>query len=75
MRFSGAFLARRDTEALVGGDQPVTLDEVRRAPELLTAIKRAIDRRRRPGQFLLTGSANLLLMHRVSESRLIDRRR
>lgn len=60
--------ARRDPEALVGGDQPVTLDEVQRAPELLTAIKRAIDRRRRPGQFLLSGSANLLLMHRVSES-------
>ena len=60
--------ARRDPEALVGGEQPVTLDEVQRAPELLTAIKRAIDRRRRPGQFLLSGSANLLLMHRVSES-------
>ncbi len=60
--------ARRDPEALVGGDQPVILDEVQRAPELLTAIKRAIDRRRRPGQFLLSGSANLLLMHRVSES-------
>ena len=60
--------ARRDPEALVGGDQPVTLDEVQRAPVLLTAIKRAIDRRRRPGQFLLSGSANLLLMHKVSES-------
>ncbi len=60
--------ARRDPEALVGGEQPVTLDEVQRAPELLTAIKRAIDRRRRPGHFLLSGSANLLLMHRVSES-------
>ena len=61
-------VARRDPEALVGGDQPVTLDEVQRAPVLLTAIKRAIDRRRRPGQFLLSGSANLLLMHKVSES-------
>ncbi len=60
--------ARRDPEALVGGDEPVTLDEVQRAPDLLMAIKRAIDRRRRPGQFLLSGSANLLLMRRVSES-------
>lgn len=60
--------ARRDPEALVGGDRPVTLDEVQRAPELLHAVKRAIDRRRRPGRFILTGSANLLLMHRVSES-------
>ena len=60
--------ARRDPEALVGGDQPVTLDEVQREPALLRAVKRAIDRRRVPGRFLLTGSANLLLMHRVSES-------
>jgi predicted AAA+ superfamily ATPase len=60
--------ARRDPEALVGGTEPVTLDEVQREPELLRAVKRAIDRRRRPGRFLLTGSANLLLMRRVSES-------
>jgi predicted AAA+ superfamily ATPase len=60
--------ARRDPEALLGGTQPVTLDEVQREPELLHAVKRAIDRRRKPGQFLLTGSANLLLMRRVSES-------
>ena len=61
-------VARRDPEALVGGAQPVTLDEVQREPDLLRAVKRAIDRRRRPGQFLLTGSANLLLMKQVSES-------
>ena len=60
--------ARRDPELLVGGDQPVTLDEVQREPDLLRAVKRAIDKKRRPGQFLLTGSANLLLMRRVSES-------
>src|SRR5213593_4696244 len=60
--------ARRDPEALVGGAQPITLDEVQREPDLLRAVKRAIDRRRQPGQFLLTGSANLLLMRQVSES-------
>ncbi|MEW6071735.1 MAG: ATP-binding protein [Planctomycetota bacterium] len=61
-------MARHDPEALVGGARPVTLDEVQREPDLLRAVKRAIDRRRRPGQYLLTGSANLLLMRRVSES-------
>jgi len=61
-------LARRDPDALVGGAQSVTLDEVQREPDLLRAVKGAIDRRRRSGQFLLTGSANLLLMRRVSES-------
>lgn len=60
--------ARRDPELLVGGAGPVTLDEVQREPDLLRAVKRAIDRDRRPGQFLLTGSANLLLMRQVSES-------
>jgi len=60
--------ARNDPEVLVGGDAAVTLDEVQRAPEILHAVKRAVDRRRRPGQFLITGSANLLLMQRVSES-------
>ena len=60
--------ARRDPDLLVGGDQPVTLDEVQREPDLLRAVKRAIDKKRRTGHFLLTGSANLLLMRRVSES-------
>ena len=59
--------ARRDPESLLGPG-PVTLDEVQREPELLPAVKRAVDRDRRPGRFLLTGSANLLLMQRVSES-------
>jgi predicted AAA+ superfamily ATPase len=61
-------LARRDPEALVETAAPVTLDEVQREPDLLRAVKRAIDRKRRPGQFLLTGSANLLLMRGASES-------
>lgn len=61
-------LARRDPQALLEGDGPITVDEVQREPGLLHAVKRAIDRRRRPGRFLLTGSANLLLMRRVSES-------
>lgn len=60
--------ARRDPEILVGGPGPVTLDEVQREPALLRAVKRAIDRNRTPGRFLLTGSANLLLMRQVSES-------
>ena len=60
--------ARRNPDALLGGNDPLTLDEVQREPGLLTAVKRAIDRDRRPGRFLLTGSANLLLMRQVSES-------
>ncbi len=44
------------------------LDEIQKAPELLSAIKVEVDRDRRPGRFLLTGSANVLVMPRVSES-------
>lgn len=61
-------LARRDPDALVTLPDAVTLDEVQREPALLSAVKRAVDRRRRPGRFLLTGSANLLMMRRISES-------
>jgi len=61
-------LARREPDVLVGGPAPVTLDEVQREPDLLLAVKREIDRDRTPGRFLLTGSANLLLMRTVSES-------
>lgn len=53
---------------LVARAPKMTLDEIQRAPALLHAIKRAIDQRRTRGRFVLTGSANLLLMRSVSES-------
>lgn len=62
-----AQLARRDPQLLLG-DDPLTLDEVQREPGLLSAVKLAVDEGRTAGRFLLTGSANLLLMRRVSES-------
>jgi predicted AAA+ superfamily ATPase len=46
----------------------ITIDEIQRQPALLRAVKRAIDERRTRGRFLLTGSANLLLLRNVSES-------
>ena len=60
--------ARRDPRALFADGGPITLDELQRAPDLLLAVKRAVDADRRPGKFLLTGSADLLLMRQVSES-------
>ena len=60
--------AHRDAQTFLQNGDPLTLDEVQRAPEVLLAIKRDVDRSRRPGRFLLTGSANLLMMRRVSES-------
>jgi predicted AAA+ superfamily ATPase len=49
-------------------DRPLTLDEVQQAPELLLSLKRQVDRQRQPGDFLLTGSANLLLMSQIVAS-------
>ena len=53
---------------LSGLTGPVILDEVQRSPGLFPAIKAEVDRDRRPGRFLLTGSANVLLLPRLSES-------
>jgi uncharacterized protein len=57
----GLFVARADS---------MIIDEVQRAPQLLLAIKAAVDReaQRVPGHFVLTGSANLLMMKQVAES-------
>lgn len=60
--------ARKNPEALLSGDEPLTIDEAQKCPELFTALKREIDRRRRPGRFLLSGSANLLLLKNMSET-------
>ena len=44
------------------------LDEVQRVPSLFAALKTAVDRRRVAGRFILTGSANVLLVPRISDS-------
>ena len=44
------------------------IDEIQRAPQLLLAIKKSVDEDRRPGRFLLTGSANLMALPTVADS-------
>lgn len=46
----------------------VILDEVQRVPELFTSLKAAVDTRRKPGRFILTGSANVLLVPKLADS-------
>ena len=62
--------AESDPVGLLGRADRMVFDEVQRVPDLLLAIKRAVDedRPRTPGRFLLTGSANLLLMEKVADS-------
>lgn len=61
--------AKGDPDGFIAGLKgAVTLDEVQRAPELFLAIKADVDRNRKPGRFLLTGSANVLLLPDIADS-------
>ncbi|AFT71902.1 putative ATPase, AAA+ superfamily [Alloalcanivorax dieselolei B5] len=46
----------------------VILDEIQRVPELFTSLKATIDKNRQPGRFILTGSANVLLLPKLADS-------
>lgn len=56
------------TGFVAGLEPPVVIDEVQRAPDLMLAIKVRVDRDQTPGQFLLTGSANLLTAPRIADA-------
>lgn len=62
--------AQADPENLVARAPAMVLDEVQRVRDVLLAIKAAVDRdvRRQPGRFVLTGSANLLMLQTVGET-------
>jgi predicted AAA+ superfamily ATPase len=61
--------ASADPPGFVAGlGERAVIDEVQRVPALLPALKLAVDADRRPGRFLLTGSANILALPRISES-------
>jgi uncharacterized protein len=64
-----AAAAKADPNGFIAGlPAPVTLDEIQHVPEMFRAIKLAVDRDRQPGRFLLTGSANVMLLPKLSES-------
>jgi len=61
--------AEADPAGFVEGlPKRVILDEVQRLPALFTTLKHAVDRERAPGRFLLTGSANVLLLPKLADS-------
>jgi uncharacterized protein len=60
--------ARADPAGFIRGLDRAIIDEVQRVPELLLAIKKSVDEDYRPGRFLLTGSANVLMLPRVADS-------
>lgn len=60
--------ARNDPVGFVRGIDRAVIDEVQRAPRVLLAIKRSVDVDKRPGRFLLTGSADLMTLPQVADS-------
>ncbi len=60
--------ARADPVGLIRSLDRAVIDEIQRAPQLLLAIKKSVDEDRRPGRFLLTGSANLMALPLVADS-------
>jgi hypothetical protein len=60
--------AASDPVGFVRAMDRAIIDEVQRAPDLLLAIKKAVDEDYRPGRFLLTGSANVMTLSRVADS-------
>ena len=60
--------AREDPVGMIRSLDRAVIDEIQRAPQLLLAIKKSVDEDRRPGRFLLTGSANLMAMPTVADS-------
>lgn len=60
--------AKSDPEGFIRRDKPVTIDEAHKCPEIFNAIKREVDQKRIPGQFLLSGSANFSILKNITES-------
>lgn len=60
--------AQEDPVGMIRSLDRAVIDEIQRAPGLLLAIKKSVDEDRRPGRFLLTGSANLMALPTVADS-------
>lgn len=62
-------IARNSPQDFIANlSKPVIIDEIQLCPEILPVIKQQIDNNPQPGQFILTGSANVLTLPKVSES-------
>ncbi len=60
--------AKDDPVGMIRSLDRAIIDEIQRAPQLLLAIKKSVDENRRPGRFLLTGSANVMVLPAVADS-------
>ena len=60
--------ALTDPVGLIRDADRAIIDEIQRAPDLMLAIKQSVDADRRPGRFLVTGSANILTLRDMQDS-------
>ena len=60
--------AKENPKDFLSAHDKITVDEVQRFPELFLTLKLLVDQDRRPGRFLLTGSANVLLLPKIADS-------
>jgi len=60
--------AKSDPDGFISREKPLTIDEAHKCPEIFGAIKRAVDKQRVPGRFLLSGSANFSILKSITES-------
>ena len=60
--------AKADPDGFVSRNLPLTIDEAHKCPEIFNAIKRVVDKKRIPGQYLLSGSANFSILKNITES-------
>lgn len=60
--------ARRDSKGFIRSLRRGIIDEIQRAPELMLAIKESVDEDGEPGRYLITGSANVMLLPSVGDS-------
>ena len=60
--------AKSDPDGFVNRSRFITIDEAHKCPEIFVAIKKAVDKKRIPGQFLLSGSANFSILKSITES-------
>lgn len=66
--FAQLAAAKSDPDRFIAMEEPLTIDEAHKCPEIFPAIKKEVDRLRKPGRFLLSGSANFSLLRSITES-------
>jgi predicted AAA+ superfamily ATPase len=61
-------IAQSNPRSFLTQANKITLDEVQKCPAILSSLKRIVDEEKVPGRFLITGSANITMLPKISET-------